>query len=174
MTTSRIAQRHWPALSFRTALWLMPLAAIAHNLEEYPRIADYGARHLGGLMPSASQLAPAIVLADLLPIVVAANAWRAAPGSWRLQVALGLQAAFGANVLSHVGQTVFFQDYSPGTLTGVLLVAPVTLYLFNRAAREHVLTVKQLQASAALGILAMLPGILGLQALGQLLADSSS
>ena len=91
---------------------------------------------------------------------------------WRLQVALGLQAAFGFNVLTHLAQTIVFRDYSPGTEPPACCwSAPVTIYLYRRAALDGYLTPAQLKLSAALGSLSKLPGILLLQAAGRLLAS---
>jgi len=158
-------------LPFRAALWLQPLAAIAHNLEEYPRILDYGARHFPFGIPPAEQMTPAIILADIAPIVVTALAWRSPPRSWRLQVGLGYQAALCANALGHLAQTLYFRDYSPGTLTGLLLVLPVGAYLYGRARREGELSDRQLLVAAVLGTVVMPPGILLLQAAGAALAS---
>jgi hypothetical protein len=139
--------------------------------EEYPRILEYGARHYPFSMPSPDQMTPAIVLADLAPILVATNAWRSPPRSWRMQVGLGYQAALCANALGHIAQTLWFRDYSPGTLTGALLIVPLSMYLYRRALGEGLLTRRQLVEAAAIGTIGMPVGILLLQAAGAALAS---
>lgn len=162
------------SVPFRVALWLGPLAAAVHNAEEYPGIVAYGQRHLSELVgvafPGERQLLPAIVLANVLPFLAAALAVSSPSGSARWLPFFTIQAAIFANAFSHLAQTVLFMDYSPGTATGLLLSIPVNAYLFRRAYRERVVSGGRLAAAAVIGVIGMVPAILGLQYLGRVIA----
>jgi hypothetical protein len=160
-------------IAFRTIVWLGPLAGIVHNLEEFPAIVEYGQRHLssfGIAFPSARELLPAVVLADVLPLLAALLAVTGPRGSWRWLPLFVVQAGIFANAFSHIGQTLVFRDYSPGTITAVVLSIPINGYLFRRAYAEGWLSLRQLGAAGALGAVGMPPAILGLQTLGRFLA----
>ena len=108
--------------------------SLVHNAEEYPAIVDYANRH--GWRVDKTQMFTAIVLATILSIPVAAAAARSPKGSRRLALVLTLQGALAVNALGHLGQTFWYRDYSPGTLTGLGVNVPFAAYIYRRAVRE--------------------------------------
>jgi hypothetical protein len=161
-----------PQIGFKQALWLTPMTLVVHNLEEFPRILDFEQRHLHGvtgMLPGYNQMAAAIVLTDILPFVIAANAARSGPHSWGVGIHLGLQAALFANAVTHLGQTLWFSDYSPGTATALLLFVPMTFYLYRQVLREGYVTRGEAISAAAVGAIALVPAILLLLGAGQML-----
>ncbi len=110
----------------------------------------------------------AIILVTLLPFPVTVAATRSPKGSLRLVLGLALPAALFVNALGHLGQTIFYRDYSPGTATGLGVNVPLAVYLYQRASREGQLSARQLRQAAALGTVLLFPVVLAAQAIGRL------
>jgi hypothetical protein len=123
-------------------------------------------------MPSVEAMRPAVILADLIPVLTCALAVASPRGSFGRLPMVVVQASYFANAFSHIGQTIFFQDYSPGTITALLLSIPVNMYLFRRACREQFAPRRDLVLAGAVGIATMPLSIVGLQQLGGMLSDS--
>lgn len=157
---------------FRKALWLTPVAMVAHNAEEYPAIVDYANRH--GWRMSRTQMLVAIVLVTLLPFPITAAASRSQKGGFRLILGLALPAALFVNALGHLGQTIFYRDYSPGTATGLGVNVPLAVYLYRRASHEGQLSDRQLRHAAALGTVMLFPVVFAAQAIGRLVDTRQS
>ncbi len=155
--------------SFLTALWLVPAVMAAHNAEEYPAIIDFVNRH--GWRVDKTQMFVAIILAMILPVPVVAAATRSSKGSRRLILALALQGALAINALGHLGQTLWYRDYSPGTLTGLGLNVPLAAYIYKRAVGEGYLFADQARRAAVLGAVLLVRGTLGLQVAGRLITS---
>ncbi len=151
---------------FRAIASLTPLVVAIHNLEEYPRLVPYARRH--GIHVDYTSVGIAVGLATLLPIPVTIFGVRGPKQSRRMQLVLLTPAILAVNAASHVGQTLVFQDYSPGTISAVALNIPFAIYLFRRACRENYLSQAQLRRTLILGAALMGPLALVLQLIGRL------
>ncbi|MGH8526480.1 MAG: HXXEE domain-containing protein, partial [Gammaproteobacteria bacterium] len=115
-------------------LWATPLAFVVHNAEEawtFPRYVPRVQAHLPEALRTAA--IPIVGIEMALIAVTAAFLAMAAWATMRPHSALAtwgalLVPALGAlNALTHVGSAVFvLHGYSPGVLTAVCLVAPIS------------------------------------------------
>jgi Protein of unknown function with HXXEE motif len=132
-------------VSRSATLWATPLAFVLHNAEEawaFPRYVPRVQTHL----PEAFRSAP-ISVAGLETALIAVTAAFLAAAAWatvRPESALAswtalLVPAVGAlNALAHMGSAAFLlHGYSPGVLTAVCLLAPISGLVLRRAWREH-------------------------------------
>ena len=120
-------------LSFRQAVWLIPLGFMLHVAEEWPGFTawanryasdrftqrDYVVIHLSGI---AGALLVAVILASL-----------PTRGLTFLAFALFFLPAMFWNVFFHAGATVLCRAYCPGLVTAVCLY-PLVVYWVTRAA----------------------------------------
>ena len=125
-----------PRLMFRSAVWLVPACFALHVLEESNGFTGWAQRH--GRPDYSSADFVQINAAGLLltgAATLAVTRWRGR----RLFAAyyaliLTQQALF--NPVFHVGSTVVYRDWSPGTATAVLLFLPLWWHLTRLALRD--------------------------------------
>ena len=159
-------------MSRAQALWLIPAALALDNAEEavtFPRYWPLVRSRLpeslqasaAGFDPAAFRMA--LVWATLIPLAIVIWAtWRADSLAARWS-ALAMQAVVAVNVVSHLtAATLFLRGYSPGLLSAVLINAPVSIYLFRRAARERWLPRRAWRAVLPAALLIHGPGLIGL------------
>ena len=153
-------------------LWLIPAALAVHNAEEaltFPRYWPVVRGRLPAVMQGAAAgLDPAafrtaLVWATLIPLAIIVWAtWRADSLTARWS-ALVIQAVMAVNVISHlVVATLLLRGYSPGVLSALLINAPLSLYLFRRAAREQWISPRARRALLPAALLIHGPGLIGL------------
>ena len=152
------------AQHFSRFLWTIPLSVLLHNLEEYPRIVTYAQRH--GVPIKRRQMGIAVALATLLPFATTATAVLKPSTRVPLQLTLATPSLMAVNALAHLAQTIILRDYSPGTVTGVGLNLPLAVYLYRYAAREKVLTARELRRAGLVRAVSMAPLALILQGMG--------
>src|SRR5919202_5509506 len=129
-----------PRRSFRSAVWLVPASFALHVLEESNGFTGWVQRH--GRPDYSSADFVQINAAGLLltgAATLAVTRWRGR----RLLAAyyaliLTQQALF--NPVFHVGSTVVYRDWSPGTATAVLLFLPLWWRLTRLALRDGILS----------------------------------
>ena len=74
-----------------------------------------------------------------------------------------MQAVVAVNVVSHLAAaTLFLRGYSPGLLSALLINAPVSIYLFRRAAHEQWIPPRAWRAVLPVALLIHGPGLIGL------------
>lgn len=133
-----------------TFYWLVPVAFLAHCAEELPRFPRWATEHFG---TTTTRFYVASHAALLIPATLGA-AHRAAsrPGDSRAAFrATAVAAGYGVNALFHVATTLLFRRYSPGLVTGVLLVLPASGYTIWRTRRDALLTGEQLLRASVTG-----------------------
>jgi hypothetical protein len=157
-------QDEQPAQAFARLLWAIPLSVLIHNLEEYPRIVDYAQRH--GLAINRRQMGIAVILATLLPVPIVAAANNRPASRRHLQIALAIPALMAVNGGTHLAQTLFLRDYSPGTVTGIMLNVPLAILLYQQAIRAGRLRGREARQAAVAGAGLMAPAALMLQLIG--------
>ncbi|MDQ8161258.1 MAG: HXXEE domain-containing protein [Gemmatimonadota bacterium] len=128
--------RHLP---LQTALLLAPIAWCAHQIEESSGgFRVWRGRHF----PANNALPGPHVFAILTALGLLSILWftvrRSKPtAAFALLFFLTTQLH---NVVYHVGAGVYVADYSPGTVTAVILYLPINLFLLWQAIREQWVT----------------------------------
>jgi hypothetical protein len=145
-------------------LWALPVGVLIHNLEEYPRIVDFAERH--GVPMNRRAMGFAVGLATLLPAPFTVWAVTRPHDPRPLQIVLAIAAGMAANGVTHAMQTIVLRDYSPGTLTGIVLLIPLARQLFHQAHRCGILSAQAIRRSAVLGVALMVPTALALRITG--------
>lgn len=118
--------------------WLMAVAYMLHNFEEYGIDAEGRAFHFpatacqvfGFAKVSTCPLAPSFFVAVNIPFV-----WLVLPAAalWcRRNTAVGLTGAglLFTNALSHIGGLFTPLGYSPGTVTAAVIFIPLSVWVF--------------------------------------------
>lgn len=82
-------------------------------------------------------------------VLFSGASWLVARGSWPSWVLVALATHIGLHGLLHLGASVWVRSVSPGTLTGILLALPLSVWTFRWALQE--LDRKLLLRSALLG-----------------------
>ena len=155
------------ALSTRMLIALLPALAAIHNLEEYAGFEGFARRH--GLPVSRRQLQVALGAATLLPLALTLLALRSPKQSRMMQYGLVPPAAFAVNAISHIGLSLGFREYAPGTATALLFNVPYAIAVYRRAVADGYLTPRQCRAVLWWGATLMAPSAAVLQAVGWLL-----
>lgn len=143
--------RHMP---FNTALLLAPLAYAIHHGEEH-LVFNFRAWRLR-YFPDNNALTTEAVLVVLISVslvyLLLHATIRTRVTAW---VALTfLMATQVHNALFHLGGTLWFNDFSPGLITALLLYLPVNLIIARSALSEALVT------SSQLGIIFVAGGLL--------------
>ena len=136
-------------VSFQKELWLIPAAILVHNAEEYPKMVAYAKRRRWDM--SETQWRVALAIMTLVPAFMTGISALAPEGSRRSRLALTIPSALSLNALDHLLQTVRYRDYSPGTVTGIGINIPLSVYIYRRALREGRLPAGNLALVAAAG-----------------------
>jgi len=126
-------------LGFRDAVLLFPLAVVLHVFEEWPRFPRWARRFAS---PRYSDRAYGITHAFAIGSALAlALLVRAFPAPWLLFPFFAF--AFGpgvfCNALFHAGASLASRTYCPGTVTGLVVYLPLTVWLGTAVVREGLL-----------------------------------
>lgn len=160
-------------IPFDRLLWLVPIFFMLHNMEEAPFIERWSKR-LPLKLPisyTTRQFLIAVVLLTLggfLLTYYAVEYLHNSTGYW-LMFAFQMVLFFNA-FIPHIGATIRFRMYSPGVVTGTLITIPFSLYLFQRALNEHILTWNQIWILLAIAPFVMAAFTLGFLNIGKKLA----
>jgi hypothetical protein len=76
---------------------------------------------------------------------------------------VGFNALLLVHVFTHVAQSLFVKSYTPGVVTGILVILPYSLYLFYRMIDEGLVTLSEVLSYAPTGILLLPIVIMGLK-----------
>ncbi len=146
------------SLSFDTLLWLVPVFFTLHNLEEAPFMERWSKR-LPLKLPirySTRQFVIAVTILTLGGFFITYLGVEYLRNSAGYLLVLGIQAILFFNAfIPHIGSTIRFRMYSPGVVTATLITIPFSLYLFNRALVENMITWKQIWIMLAISPFAM-------------------
>lgn len=126
-------------LTFREAVWLFPLATLAHFLEEGRRFPSWAREHIS---PRYTRSHWTRVHSIGLAYAAAFSALVSAVPS-RSLVFLYIAVCLAPsvfNTLFHVGATAFYRSYSPGLITALVVYPPLFLCLGELSFREGLLT----------------------------------
>jgi hypothetical protein len=127
-----VISNRWP---FSTALLLAPLVFCVHQIEESAGgFRDWRGRHFPANNPIPGPHVFAILTALGLLCILWFTVRRSKPtAAFALLFYLTMQLH---NVVYHVGAGLYVADYSPGTVTALLLYLPVNALLIRQALQE--------------------------------------
>jgi hypothetical protein len=123
-------------ISFQTSLLFAPLAYAIHHIEEHILFNFRGWRlkYFANNNPIPTEAVVCILMAITLTYL---SLHAVAQNKASAQSAiLFLMATQLHNLLFHVGGTITFRDFSPGTITAVLLYLPVNVLILRKASAE--------------------------------------
>lgn len=159
-------------LSRLQALWLVPMAIAVHNAEEaltFPaylpvvraRLPVFVQPYMADIQPDGLRVA--LLWATVIPFAVVLWVTMRPSSLGARWCALLVQAVIAVNVVSHLTvAAIVMRGYSPGLVSAVLVNAPLSVYLFRRAAREGWLSRAALRALWPAALLVHGPGLIGL------------
>lgn len=164
-------------VSLETAIWLLPVGYMLHDLEEIVIWRAWMGRNAPALMarlpirlagrigPLIQTGTPQISLAIffLFALIVAACAAAVWWGITAPMILFG--TLFVLHGFGHIGQTVALRTYTPGIITTVLVVLPFGALFFPSVLAAGLADVPGLVVYGVLGLVLMMPLILGAQAL---------
>jgi len=146
------------SISFERLLWLVPIFFALHNLEEAPFMERWS-RHLPVKLPvrySTRQFVIAVIFLTLGGFLITYWGVEYLHNSTGYLLVMGMQAILFFNAfIPHIGSTIRFRMYSPGTVTATFITLPFSMYLFQRALTENMITWKQIWILLAIAPFAM-------------------
>lgn len=159
-----------------TAIWLLPIMFMFHDLEEIVTVEGWLLRNrsdLARLLPariyksmesqfSMDTMSFAIAVSFMLLGVAFATVWAGAAldlGGSMLSFAAAL-AVFFLHAFMHIGQALVLRRYTPGVVTSILLVIPYSAYAYYRLLSEGLFTWKLVLLGVPVGFLCAVPLLL--------------
>ena len=142
-------------------LFTMPAWVTAHQVELRSALSRIGLDAYAGSLPTTfAQAAVAIALVLVAFLVVTMGVWlRSDSFAWRTLYG-GLLGAFLLHTLAHVAQALAFGGYTPGLVTALFVVAPVTIYLGISLLRRGALDLGASAVAGVVGFVLFVPGVL--------------
>ena len=126
-------------IPLQVALLFAPLAYCVHQIEESTgAFRTWRLRHFPNNNSLPVEYVFVIVTALTLFLIILFSIRKSKPTAQF--VVLFLMATQVQNAFYHVGAGIYFADYSPGTITALLLYLPVNFYLVTKAISEGWLT----------------------------------
>ena len=126
-------------MSFLTAIWLLPVALLLHEAEEW-NILRWEQRNFVNL-PAKTNVS---VRTFLVFFTLFGFLWTA------------LAAGAFLNALQHLFYTLYFRQYAPGVITSIVLYLPIVGYLTARAIEENLVPVAYVVVLVILTILSLI------------------
>src|SRR4051812_1583779 len=158
-------------------LWLLPGAFVVHDAEEFVTMPTWFAANGQSLHAMLQQFIGAsgaqvpepqdalgigLAMLVILSLFAAAAACASLMPKSRtaLVVYMTLLGAFFLHGLGHVGQAILFRGYTPGVVTAILVVIPVSLCVYGGLRRSARASKKLIIGTACTGAVLVVPGIL--------------
>ncbi len=123
-------------ISFQTSLLFAPLAYALHHIEEHIffNFREWRTRYFPDNNQIPTEAVVCLLMAITLIYLILHSTRRSTATA--LSILIFLMATQVHNVLFHVGGTIVFRDFSPGTITAVLLYLPVNVLILRKASEE--------------------------------------
>jgi hypothetical protein len=124
-------------ITFQTSLLFAPLAYALHHIEEHIFFNFRAWRTT--YYPDNNQIPTEAVVCLLMAVTLVyliLHSTRRSRAS-ALSIVIFLMATQVHNLLFHVGGTIVFRDFSPGTITALLLYLPVNIVILRKASEEE-------------------------------------
>ena len=125
-------------LSYRQAIWLVPVAYAVHILEESQHFAAWASTNFtGGFTTTQFVKNNLIIMSILVALTLLVSVY---PRRWTaLLHFFQISAVLFHNALFHMAATAYIGIYSPGLLSAILLYVPVFYHVVKRGYREGLL-----------------------------------
>jgi len=152
-------------ITMSSLMWLFLAAFMIHDFEEiivveswmkknYQRIHKLAPGSLGNMIRGmsdvkSSQFAVAVFMEFIFFIPVTYVAVE--HNNYILFV--GVNALLLIHVFTHLGQSIYLKSYTPGVITGLIVILPYSLYLFYRMLDEELLSIKEILLYAPSGLI---------------------
>ncbi|HEV7734674.1 MAG TPA: HXXEE domain-containing protein [Candidatus Binatia bacterium] len=130
--------------------WLPLVVFVAHMIEEFPRFPAWATRHFGATSTAWYVYSHCVLVAAAL--VLCPWAQGAPAQTWGPVVGTALMWTLGMNALFHVVTTFLFREYSPGVVTGVLLLLPAAGWVLVETVDDQLLTTAQIGVAFVLAL----------------------
>lgn len=170
-------------MSTPTLLWLFPIAFMLHDFEELIGFELWLKRHAPDVRAKLQKVLPTALLPRVDAVLAKSTAQFAVPIAliFILTVIasfaavelhsygffLAASAAYVLHGLMHIGQAIALRRYVPALATSLLVVLPYGALLYPRLVVEGIVTWPGLLLYGLIGIVAILPIILGMHWLGE-------
>jgi hypothetical protein len=157
-------------------VWALPLSWVVHDAEELLTVDRWRRDHPElATLADRSRLARRVVAVNSVPrrqfavavavvglVLVAGTVVAAARlDSWGGVVFAVFLGGYFLHAFGHVAQSVLVRGYTPGVVTAVAVVMPVSLSLYRALFRAGVLDVRLAVTTALAGILVFGPVVVG-------------
>ena len=129
-------------ITFETSLLFAPLAYALHHIEEHIffNFREWRTQYFPDNNQIPTEAVLCLVMAATLVYLILHSRRRSSASAW--SVLAFLMAVQIHNILFHVGGSIVFRDFSPGTLTAVLLYLPANIFILRKAFEEEWITGK--------------------------------
>lgn len=135
--------------------WWLPLAVFSlHMLEEVPRFPRWATRHFGGTSYAWYTYSHAVLVGIIFAICFGSSSGAVVMRVLWVAVAISL----ACNGAFHVTTTVWFREYSPGVVTGVVALFPAAIFAVFEAALDR----ERLLLAVVLGVISQIAVIASL------------
>jgi hypothetical protein len=152
-------------ITMSSLMWLFLAAFMIHDFEEiivveswmkknYQRIHKLVPGSIGRIMSGmsdikSSQFAVAVFIEFIFFIPVTYLAVE----HHNYILFVGVNAVLLIHVFTHLGQSIYLKSYTPGVITGLIVVLPYSLYLFYRMLNEELVSMKEILMYAPSGLI---------------------
>lgn len=163
-------------MKLQSALWLFPLAFLIHDGEEImtmpawieqnsatlaqvAALGTVGSHIVENLATTTAGVAVAVAFELGLILVATFLLARKRQRGFGLYFYAAMLGAFTFHLLTHVAQAVIFGGYTPGIVSAVLVIPPVSVYLYRRLFGVKLLTWRSAALSTIVGAICLLPTV---------------
>lgn len=170
-------------MSTPTLIWLFPIVFMLHDFEELIGFEPWLKRHAPEVSTKLQRVLPTALLPRMDAMLAKSTARFAVPIAliFLLTVIasfaavefqsygffLAASAAYVLHGLMHIGQAIAMRRYVPSLITSLLIVLPYGALLYPRLVAEGIVTWPGLLLYGLVGVVAILPVILGMHWLGE-------
>jgi len=160
-------------ITINSLMWLFLAAFMIHDFEEiivveswmkknYQRIHPLVPKSIGNLLREMSGVKSSqFAVAVFVEFIVFIPVTYLAVEHKHYVLFVGFNALLFIHVFTHLAQSIFVKSYTPGVVTGLLVVLPYSLYLFYRMLDQELVTMKQILLYAPTGLLVIPLVLLG-------------
>lgn len=120
---------------FRKQLWLIPLAILVHNVEEYVALNRFTA--LKNFPIASEQILIAQIIITIAVILLLIAGYNCKKNSKIFQFTLLIIPGLLINAATHIAQIGIFRMYTPGGVSAILILLPLGLFLLMSAIEEE-------------------------------------
>jgi hypothetical protein len=169
-------------MSLPTLIWLFPIAFMLHDFEELIGFEPWLKRHGSDVRAKLQKVLPTALMPRVGALLGKSTTEFAVPVCLIFLLTaissfiavelhsyaffLAASAAFTLHGLMHIGQSIAMHRYVPALATSILIVLPYGVLLYPRLVAEGIVTWPGLLLYGLIGIVAILPIILGMHWLG--------